>query len=51
LLGAASPFLGIEMEKLEDGIRRIFGRKGEEIVETNLKALRAGRSAAEQTTK
>ncbi|MBO5709939.1 MAG: indolepyruvate oxidoreductase subunit beta [Rikenellaceae bacterium] len=51
LLGAASPFLGIEMEKLEDGIRRIFGRKGEEIVETNLKALRAGRAAAEQTTK
>ena len=51
LLGAASPFLGIEMEKLEAGIRRIFGRKGEEIVETNLKALRAGRAAAEQTTK
>ena len=51
LLGAASPFLGIEMDKLEEGIRRIFGRKGEEIVETNLKALRAGRAAAEQTTK
>ena len=51
LLGAASPFLGIEMEKLEAGIRRIFGRKGEEIVETNLKALRAGRAAAEQKTK
>ena len=51
LLGAASPFLGIEMEKLEAGIRRIFGRKGEEIVETNLKALRAGRAAAEKTTK
>jgi indolepyruvate ferredoxin oxidoreductase beta subunit len=43
LLGAASPYLGIGFEKLENGIRRIFGRKGEEIVETNLKALRAGK--------
>ena len=43
LLGAASPFLGIDFEKLETGIRSIFGRKGEEVVETNLKALRAGK--------
>ena len=42
LLGAAAPFVGIDPEKLEDGIRRIFGRKGEEIVEMNLKAFRAG---------
>lgn len=43
LLGAASPYLNIDFSKLEDSIRNIFGRKGEEIVEMNLKALRAGR--------
>lgn len=42
LLGAAAPFVGIETCKLEDGIRRIFARKGEQIVEMNLKAFRAG---------
>lgn len=42
LLGAAAPFVGIETDKLEEGIRRIFGRKGEQIVEMNLKAFRAG---------
>ena len=42
LLGAATPFLGIEYDKIEDGIRRIFGRKGEAIVDMNLKALKAG---------
>ena len=42
LLGAATPFLGIEPEKIEAGIREIFGRKGEAIVESNLKAFRAG---------
>jgi indolepyruvate ferredoxin oxidoreductase beta subunit len=43
LLGAASPYIGIDFSKLENGIRQIFGRKGEEIVEINLKALRAGK--------
>ncbi|MDF9828884.1 indolepyruvate oxidoreductase subunit beta [Parabacteroides sp. PF5-6] len=42
MLGAAAPFIPIEYSKLEDGIRRIFGRKGEEIVDMNLKALKAG---------
>lgn len=46
LLGAASPYLGMEQDKVEDGIRRIFGRKGEEVVELNIKALRAGRAVA-----
>ncbi len=43
VLGAASPFLNISYEKLEDGIRAIFGRKGEEIVNINLKALQLGK--------
>ena len=42
LLGAATPFIGIEESKIEDGIRAIFGRKGEAMVEANLKAFRAG---------
>lgn len=46
LLGAASPFIDIAPELIEDGIRKIFGAKGEAIVESNLKAFRAGREAA-----
>lgn len=42
MLGAATPFLGIDYEKIADGIRSIFGRKGDEIVAVNLKALQAG---------
>lgn len=50
MLGAASPFIaGIPFEKFEDGIRRIFGRKGEDVVAMNIKALRAGREAAQQS--
>ena len=42
MLGAATPFLGIDYEKIADGIRSIFRRKGDEIVSVNLKALQAG---------
>jgi indolepyruvate ferredoxin oxidoreductase beta subunit len=45
LLGAAQKALGIDYEKLEDAIRRVFGRKGEAIVEANIKALALGRQA------
>lgn len=48
MLGAASPFIDIPFDKLEDGIRQLFGRKGEEVVEVNLKALRAGREFSEK---
>lgn len=48
MLGAASPFIEIDFDKLEDGIRNVFERKGEAIVEINLKALRAGRQFAEE---
>lgn len=47
MLGAASPFLDIPFEYLEEGIRTIFTRKGEEIVSMNLKALRSGREYAQ----
>ena len=46
LLGAAQQALGIEYDKLEEAIRRVFGRKGEAIVEANIKALAIGRKAS-----
>lgn len=51
LLGAATPFLEIPEEKIEAGIRTIFGRKGEAIVESNLKAFRAGLEKAKELSK
>ena len=47
MLGAATPFIDIPLTSLENGIREIFGRKGEAIVQLNLKALHAGREFAE----
>lgn len=47
MLGAATPFIGIEYDKIADGIRHIFGRKGEEVIEMNLKALKAGYDVAQ----
>jgi indolepyruvate ferredoxin oxidoreductase beta subunit len=48
MLGAAAPFLNhIEFEALENGIRELFGRKGENVVQTNLEALRAGKQFAD----
>ena len=47
LLGAASPFLGIATEKIEEGIRSVFAAKGEAVVEMNLKAFRAGLAVAD----
>lgn len=51
LLGAAAPFLEIATAKLEAGIRDIFARKGEQIVEQNLTAFRAGYEAAQKQAK
>lgn len=42
LLGAASPFLGISESKFEAAIADIFSRKGDAVVEMNIKAFRAG---------
>ena len=48
MLGAASPFINIEFSKIEQGIRTIFERKGESVVNLNLEALRRGRKFAEE---
>lgn len=45
LLGAAAPYLEIDFAELEKAIQNIFGRKGEEVVNTNIAAIRAGREA------
>ena len=46
LLGAAQEAVGIGYGKMEDAIRRVFARKGEAVVEANIKALAIGRDAA-----
>ncbi len=51
ILGAASPFLEIEYAELEEAIRNIFKRKGEEVVNLNLAALKAGRDFADANRK
>lgn len=46
MLGAASPFFNIPPESFEEGIRKIFERKGEQVVGMNIKAFRAGKDFA-----
>jgi len=47
MLGAASPRLPLSQEILEEFIGVLFGKKGEKVVEANVKAFRAGRAAAQ----
>lgn len=47
MLGAAAPFIGIEFDKIAEGVKSIFARKGEEVVNLNLKALKAGYEMAQ----
>lgn len=47
LLGAASHFIEITSDKIEDAIIRVFFSKGKDIVDSNLKAFRAGRKKAD----
>ena len=42
LLGAAIPMLGIEHDKMIDGVKRVFARKGENVVNTNIAAVEKG---------
>lgn len=48
MLGAATPFFDISFESFEEGIRKIFARKGDDIINMNLQALRAGREFTEK---
>jgi indolepyruvate ferredoxin oxidoreductase beta subunit len=47
ILGAATPFIGMSYEHFKAGIRAIFGRKGEEVVQLNLEAMQKGREFTE----
>lgn len=42
LLGAAIPMLGIEPEIMKTALKKVFARKSEAVVETNIRALMAG---------
>lgn len=48
LLGACAPFVEMDADMIEDGIRKVFGAKGEAIVESNIKAFRAGLEKARE---
>ncbi len=43
MLGAATRYLSIPYESFEASLQKIFGRKGQDIVDMNIKALAAGR--------
>ncbi len=45
ILGAASHYLDLSFESLENAVVRLFSKKSPEIAELNVKALRAGRNA------
>jgi len=47
VLGAASSFIDIPYQSLEDAIKQIFLRKGEKVIDANIAALRAGRMCAD----
>lgn len=42
LLGAAIPMLGIDHDKMIAGVSRVFARKGETVVNTNIAAVEKG---------
>ena len=51
ILGAASPFLGLSFGSLERSVEKLFERKGVEVVDLNLEALRKGKSHADNFIK
>ena len=48
ILGAASPFLKIDYSLLQEAIRKLFGKKGDDVINSNLKALEAGKKFADE---
>ena len=48
LLGAAIPMLGIDHDKMIAGVQRVFARKGEAVVATNVAAVEAGYKASKK---
>lgn len=50
VLGAGSPFIGLDESVLRDAIENIFSKKGSKIVEINLAAFTAGRNEVHTAT-
>lgn len=48
MLGAAAPFLEIGFENLEEAVRQLFRKKGDDIIDFNLKSLKAGRDISSE---
>jgi indolepyruvate ferredoxin oxidoreductase beta subunit len=46
MLGAASDHMVLDAESLQNGIREIFSRKGERIIDLNIEAFNSGREMA-----
>jgi len=46
ILGAASPYIEMPFESLENAVKEVFARKGEDIVKVNLICLQGGRNFA-----
>ncbi|MCK5846516.1 MAG: indolepyruvate oxidoreductase subunit beta [Bacteroidales bacterium] len=51
MLGAGIPFIGLDVKMLEDALGVLFGRKGQDIVDLNIKALHAGLEEANKFIK
>ncbi len=51
VLGACSNFIDMPLDAIKDGIKQIFGKKGEDLVNSNIEAMLAGRKAAEEYIK
>jgi indolepyruvate ferredoxin oxidoreductase beta subunit len=50
MLGAASSFIEVPSDKIEEGIAEIFKSKGPDIIQLNIKAFRKGKAAANPTS-
>ena len=48
ILGAASPYLQMDFEALENAVSEVFAKKGDDVVTLNLACLNAGRTYAMQ---
>jgi indolepyruvate ferredoxin oxidoreductase, beta subunit len=49
MVGAAMSLLPVHPKSIEDSVTKIFARKGDRVVSVNLRALEAGREAAESS--
>jgi indolepyruvate ferredoxin oxidoreductase beta subunit len=51
MLGAAIPYIGIDIKQLEWGIQTLFSTKGQEIIDMNIAALHQGLKITQESVK